>query len=183
MHYSVRLLTLEPGQVPAKVDAIGTALQKLGLQGRLQACLYSEVGTLNRVLLLHAHEERDILAADQEKVIAARDAFGVADVLQASTFDLFTGFAGHEPLPAGKHGRIYEVRTYHILASGVEPTQAAWAKVLRERLEISKLLAVMYSTTGKPRFMHFWPYASFEERLLLRAKAIFPRKMRKARNA
>ena len=52
------------------------------------------------------------------------------------------------------------------------PTIAAWRKAVPGRMKISPVLAAMPSVTAAvTRFMHVWPYKSFDERARLRAKA------------
>jgi len=172
MYFSTRYLTARAGQVPSMLGTIGDRLPALNLQGKLVACLYSEVGLLNRILMIHAHETMAALAEDQLVVTAEADAFGVAATTEEATFDIFAGFPDTSLLAPGQHGPLYEVRTYAIKSNGIPPTHAAWAKVLARRTGISDLLAVMHSVTGPTRFMHVWPYKSFEARAALRAQAV-----------
>jgi hypothetical protein len=56
---------------------------------------------------------------------------------------------------------------------GLAPTIAAWRKAVPGRMKISPVLAAMTSVTGAvTRFMHIWPYRSFDERARLRDKAV-----------
>jgi hypothetical protein len=172
MHFSLRYLDIVPGKVPACLPTIGEHVERLGLSGRLLACLYSEIGTLNRVLLLHASDDAGALVDDEARIASHADAFGVADITQQQTFEILAGFPSHTPPGPGAHGPIYEVRTYRIKPNGVGATHAAWDKVLEKRKAVSPLLAVMHSVTGPTRFVHIWPYADIAERMAKRAQAV-----------
>jgi hypothetical protein len=76
----------------------------------------------------------------------------------------------------GAHGPYFEVRTYLLKPGGLPKTIDMWTKAVPARLEISPMLAAMYSVTGTvTRFMHIWPYRSLDERQRLRAKSVADR--------
>ncbi len=56
---------------------------------------------------------------------------------------------------------------------GLAPTMALWRKAVPGRARISPVLAAMGAVTGTAiRFMHIWPYKTFDERVRLRDKAV-----------
>ena len=60
-----------------------------------------------------------------------------------------------------------------VLSLDLPPTIEAWRKSVPGRLPLSPVLAAMTSVTGAvTRFMHIWPYKSFDERARLRDKAV-----------
>jgi hypothetical protein len=70
-------------------------------------------------------------------------------------------------------GPCYEVRTYLLRPDGLTPTVELWRKAVPGRSTVSPVLAAMTSVTGAvTRFMHIWPYKSFDERARLRDKAV-----------
>jgi hypothetical protein len=65
------------------------------------------------------------------------------------------------------------VRNYVLKPGGLPPTVEAWRQSVPGRLKLSPLLAAMTSVTGAvTRFMHIWPYKSFDDRARLRERAI-----------
>jgi hypothetical protein len=86
--------------------------------------------------------------------------------------DTYVSFDFIAPLRPGEFGPCYEVRSYVLKPTGLEPTIQAWRKAVPGRMKISPVLAAMTSVTGAvTRFLHVWPYKSFDERARLRAKA------------
>src|SRR5271170_2084512 len=56
---------------------------------------------------------------------------------------------------------------------GLAPTIELWRKAVPGRSTVSPVLAAMTSVTGAvTRFLHIWPYKSFDERARLRDKAV-----------
>jgi hypothetical protein len=86
--------------------------------------------------------------------------------------DTYVPFDFIAPLRPGEFGPCYEVRSYVLKPDGLKPTIEAWRKAVPGRMKISPVLAAMTSVTGAvTRFLHVWPYKSFDERARLRAKA------------
>ncbi|WP_315838269.1 NIPSNAP family protein [Bradyrhizobium prioriisuperbiae] len=175
MTYNVTILTLRPGtQGPAlkEIKAHVTG-DKPALSGELLACWYSDIGALNRVLVLHRAASAEQALADRERLVLAEDPFGLKDAitqLQADTFHLLPFLTG---IDTGTKGPMFEVRTYETRAGGMGPTVELWRKALPERMKLSPLLAGLYSVSGvAARFMHIWPYENLEARSRLRAKAV-----------
>ncbi|HUD85437.1 MAG TPA: NIPSNAP family protein, partial [Xanthobacteraceae bacterium] len=56
---------------------------------------------------------------------------------------------------------------------GLAPTIELWRKAVPGRMTVSPVLAAMTSVTGAvTRFLHIWPYKSFDERARLRDNAV-----------
>jgi|TARA_A100001391_G_scaffold205447_1_gene206369 hypothetical protein len=163
---------MAPGMVPGALESIKKAYGELGLASRLVSVFYSEIGQLNRVLVLHVSEDLARLAADQEKILAAKAPLGVDENLDAVSCELFKVFEGTDVLEQESASPLYEVRTYQLHSGGVEPTMAAWHKVIKQRKEVSPLTVVMHAVTGPTRFMHIWPYESFADRVEKRGKSV-----------
>ena len=87
--------------------------------------------------------------------------------------DTYVSFDFMPPMRPGAFGPCYEVRTYELKPDGLAPTMELWRKAVPGRITVSPLLAAMTSVTGAvTRFMHIWPYKSFDERARLRDKAV-----------
>jgi len=89
------------------------------------------------------------------------------------TMDTYVSFDFIAPLRPGQFGPCYEVRTYMLKPGGLAPTIELWRKAVPGRATVSPVLAAMTSVTGAvTRFLHIWPYKSFDERARLRDKAV-----------
>jgi NIPSNAP len=167
--YDVTILTVRPGTHPQALDVLRNSL---GNDPDLLACWYSDIGAVNQILIIHA--ARDVGATIDARFAAlnAADPFGVAQFLTAMAMDTYVPFDFIAPMQPGNLGPVYEVRTYVLKPGGLPPTVEAWRKAIPARLKISPVLAAMTSVTGAvTRFLHIWPYKSFDERARLRAKA------------
>lgn len=115
-------------------------------------------------------------AAELEKrqaVLTAGNPFGLGDIVTAMAMDTYVSFDFIAPLRPGQFGPCYEVRSYVLKPGGLAPTIELWRKAVPGRAAVSPLLAAMTSVTGAvTRFLHIWPYKSFDERARLRDKAV-----------
>ena len=173
MYYSVMQLNVIAGQAPAAMKRLEPALAKSAFRSEFLGCFYSEIGALNRLILLRGADDFDDISADHKAIVEADDPLGVSDLVTSRVVDVFRPFPGTPCMKAGKYGPIFEFRTYSLRPNGLPPTFAAWDKVLTERMKLSPLVAVMYAVTGNtPRFMHIWPYRDILERMNVRARAV-----------
>jgi NIPSNAP len=171
--YDVAIITVRPGRHPAALGRLERSLAAAVPAGRLLACWYSDLGAINQVLLIHAHEDETALMAQRAAIVQSRDPLGIGELIVAMTMDTYLSFPFIQPLIPGKHGPFYEVRTYMLKPDALAATIELWRKAVPGRAVVSPLVAAMYAVSGPAiRFMHIWPYASLDERLRLRAKAV-----------
>jgi hypothetical protein len=165
--YDVTILTVRPGTHPQALAVLAKADDPARL-----ACWYSDIGAVNQVLLIRAADA----TADLETrlaVLKSDNPFGLADIITAISMDTYVSFDFIAPLRPGQFGPCYEVRTYVLKPGGLGPTIDLWRKAVPGRATVSPLLAAMTSVTGAvTRFLHIWPYQSFDERARLRDKAV-----------
>jgi hypothetical protein len=173
MPYDVTIITVRPNMHMQALPFVERSLKDKPRKGELLACLYAEIGEINRILLLHHYASEVDLASDRAALVADSNPFGMLDLvvgLSADTFVLFPFLGAIRP---GQYGPIIEVRTYLLKPNGLSPTIAAWEKSAPARQKLSPILAAMYSVTGQvTRFMHIWPYPSLEVRANTRKTAI-----------
>ena len=169
MTYDVTILTLRPGTTPRALPILGKALEAQA--DRMLACWYTDLGALNRVLIIAKHNAQ---GAEARYALASEpNLFGIGEFIMAATFDTFVQFPFMEEIQAGAPGPVFEVRTYSLKPDGLQKTIELWRKAVPGRVALSPLLAAMYSVTGAaPRFMHIWPYKSLDERQRIRAKSV-----------
>jgi hypothetical protein len=173
MIHSVCTIEVPPARHGDAMTGIKNAVATGRIDGELRACLYCEIGRLNRVLAIWSHRSADAAFANHESSLKSGDPFGVAEVASRVSLDVYATFPGVDFLPAGKFGPVFEVREYRLKRSGLAPTFEAWSKVLEGRRKVSPLMTVMYALTGEvPRFMHIWPFATLNDRMALREAAV-----------
>jgi hypothetical protein len=170
MHYDVTIITVRPG---AEQRALARLKETLPSSDGLLACWCSDIGALNRILLLRAAADITRIHPEREKILRSENPFGVGEYIAAMSMDTYVSLPFMPPVTAGQYGPVFEVRTYVFKPDGVAPTIELWREWAPRRATVSPLLAAMHSITGTvTRFMHIWPYAGLEERARLRAKAI-----------
>ncbi|MDK9696536.1 MAG: NIPSNAP family protein [Siculibacillus sp.] len=172
MRYEILTLTVRLGGVGAAVAGIDAFSKAPGTRGRLLGCWTAEVGTLNRVVVLRVFESESDLHADRMSIFSAPDPFGAGEAIVEMEFETHAPFPWCPPPSPGAHGRVWEMRTYRLKHGGLAPTIDAWEKAMAKRGAVSPLALVTHALDGVPRFTHFWPYASFDDRFEKRSRAV-----------
>ena len=167
--YDVTIVTVRPGTHAQALAVLGKSLAD---DRNLLACWYSDIGAVNQILIIRRAADA---AATLDARFAAQNAaspYGIGEYIVAMSMDTYVSFDFIAPLRPGDFGPCYEVRSYVLKPTGLKPTIEAWRKAVPGRMKISPVLAAMTSVTGAvTRFLHVWPYKSFDERARLRAKA------------
>jgi len=172
MHYDVTIITVRPGTEQKALARLKETLPSVAGDGLL-ACWYSDIGSLNRILVICTAPDMTRTHADREKMLRSGNPLGVGEYIVGTSVDTYVSFRFMPPMTAGQYGGVFEVRTYVLKPDGLPATIELWRKWVPGRAKLSPLLAAMHSITGTvTRFMHIWPYANLEERARLRAKAV-----------
>lgn len=166
--YDVTTLSVRPGTHPQALAVLGKSLPN---DRNLLACWYSDIGKVNQILLIRTMTDPAGTLDARLAVLKDKSPFGVGEFITGMAMDTYMSFDFMPAMLPGEFGPCYEVRTYELKPDGLAPTIELWRKAVPGRLTVSPLLAAMTSVTGPIRFMHIWPYKSFEERARLRAKA------------
>lgn len=173
MLYDVTILTVRPGTTPQALPRLEKSLGETKSPGRLLACWYTELGALNQIMLIREYANDEAISADRDATVRSANPYGIADLTVAVSSDTYRPFPIMQPMQAGAHGPVFEVRTYVLKPSGLATTIELWNKAVPGRVKLSPLLAAMYSLGGAmPRFVHIWPYPSLDERQRLRSEAV-----------
>jgi hypothetical protein len=173
MPYDVTTITVKPNTQNKALPGVEQWLKANPRKGEFLACLTSEIGDLNKIMLLHHYDSETNAAADRDVIVHSANPFGCVELITAMSTDTFVQFPFIPPIKPGQYGPIFEVRTYQLKPNGLAPTIEAWGKMTPARLKLSPILAAMYSVTGEvTRFMHIWPYPSLEVRGATRKTAI-----------
>ncbi|MDH1264778.1 NIPSNAP family protein [Pseudomonas sp. GD03944] len=141
----------------------------------LMGCWSSEIGPLNQIAVLRGFRDEAARQCERERFLMANDAFGIEAFLLDMKVENYTLFPFLEPLDPGHYGPFYELREYNLIPSGLAPTMAGWEKAVGPRTDsgYSAVYAAFFATDGRtPRYLHIWPYASQEQRLDVRTRAV-----------
>lgn len=173
MLYDVTTMTVQPGTAGEALAKLEAGLRQSSLRGELLACWFSDIGALNRFLIIRGYTDAKTLETDRKKLTEEATMFGVSDIVASATMEVYTPFAFVESMRPGSKAGVYEVRTYVLKPEGLPPTMEAWRQALPDRLKLSPLLTAMHTITGPmPSFMHIWPYPDLNERQRIRAQAV-----------
>ena len=168
--YDVTIATVRPGTHPQALAALGKTLAG---DSNLLACWYSEIGALNRILIIRKSADAAKAVANRFAALSARNPFGIGEFITDLSLDTYLPFDFVPALQGGAYGPCYEVRSYVLKPDGLTPTIELWRKAVPGRAGVSPLLAAMVAVTGAAiRFMHVWPYKTYDERARLREKAV-----------
>jgi hypothetical protein len=169
-HYDVTILSVRPGTHPQALAVLGKTLANAP---GLLACWFSEIGAVNQILIIREATDAGATLDARLAALNSGNPFGVGEFVTGMTMDTYVSFDFMPPMRAGEFGPCYEVRSYVLKPDGLAPTIALWRKAVPARAKLSPLLAAMTSVTGAvTRFMHIWPYRTFDERARLRDKAV-----------
>ena len=168
--YDVTIATVRPGTHPQALAALDKTLAG---DSNLLACWYSEIGALNRILIIRKSADAAKAIANRFAALSARNPFGIGEFITDLSLDTYVPFDFMPPLQPGTFGPCYEVRSYVLKPDGLAPTIELWRKAVPGRAGVSPLLVAMVAVTGAAiRFMHIWPYKTYDERARLREKAV-----------
>lgn len=173
--YELITFTLRYRAVAAALDILENRLSLPGVGGSLMGCGVSEIGPLNQVLVFRGFTDEYARQVERERYLLQPDAFGIEALMLDMTVENYSIFPFLKPLQPGKYGPFYELRQYNLISSGLAPTLAGWEKAIGARTAstYSPVYAAFYATDGRtPRYLHIWPYASLEQRLDIRRRAV-----------
>jgi hypothetical protein len=169
-HYDVTIAIVRPGTHP---QALAMLEKTLTGDPSLLACWYSEIGALNQILIIHKSADAAATIEHRFAALSARSPLGIGEFITELSLDTYVSFDFMPPLERGAVGPCFEVRSYSLKPDGLAPTIELWRKAVPARARVSPVLAAMVAVTGAAiRFLHIWPYKSFDERARLRAKAV-----------
>jgi len=168
--YDVTMMTVGPAK---HTQALAALEKHFGKDADLLACWFSEIGALNRILMIRRAKDVGALIEQRQSILNSDNPLGLAELVADISMDLFAPFDFLPPMEPANLGPFYEVRSYTLKPNGLKPTEELWRKAIPARMKVSPVLTAMTSVTGPViRFIHIWPYKSLDERARLRSKAI-----------
>jgi hypothetical protein len=169
LRYDVTIVTVRPGTHPQALAILGKSLSS---DPDLLACWYSDIGAVNQILMIRNAADATASIDARFAALTSANPFGIGEYIAGMAMDTYVSFDFIPPLRPGVFGPCYEVRSYVLKPGGLAPTIELWRKAVPARMTVSPVLAAMTSVTGAvTRFLHIWPYRSFDERARLRDKA------------
>lgn len=140
--------------------------------GRLLGAFGTDIGALNKVILLRGFDSLEEMMAERERALRSDDPFGCAEHLTGLTMESYRGLDFLPPVQTGAFGPVYELRTYVMKVNGLMPTMGKWEQAVPPRSEYSPLTVAMYGLDGAPRLTQLWPYPTLEARGRARAQSV-----------
>jgi hypothetical protein len=92
---------------------------------------YSEIGALNRILIIRKSGGAAKTIADRFAALTARNPFGIGEFITELSLDSYVPFDFMPPLRPGAYGPCYEVRSYGLKPDGLSPTIELGARPFR----------------------------------------------------
>jgi hypothetical protein len=172
MLYDLTILSLLPNTLGAVMPLLPQTYANFSKSGTVLGCFGCEFGVLNRFVFLTRYDDAGKLAAERKRLIETENPYGIGSYIGGINSTAFKPLSFANPVAPGQYGPFYEFRTYTVAPGGLPETEAAWARVIPRRNEMSMLLTIMGSVEGAPQKMvHIWPYKTIEDRVKARAQA------------
>ena len=175
MIVDLEILHYRPGSEGAVTAAYGEALGARQQVSPLIGYWTVEVGPLNSSLMLWTYEDAPERARVAEVVSGLVPAFPppLEVVLGAPVSLVLEPAPFNEPLEAGEHGGLYEIRTYDYEAGSIGEVIDRWAERIDARRALSPLIGCFFASSGPTdKWVHIWAYKDPVERQQVRAEAV-----------
>lgn len=174
MIYEVHTTALRPGAMSEAVARTKDALPARVALSPLAALWQSEIGGLNRIVLVWPYRDLAHRADVHDAVSEVREwPPDTAELTAAERVEIVTPAPFMRPLTDAPTDGVLELRTYTYHPGTMGMVLQVWADAVPARERLSPLLACWYTAIGDlHRFSHVWPYRSLEERAAIRAEAV-----------
>jgi NIPSNAP len=176
MYYELATMILPFGtatQASSQAQAFCTEPEA---QGQWLACWFTDIGTLNQMIVLRGFETLEALHEERERTQRHPNPFGCAALYHRLEQHSYQGFEWMPPVRpsavSGVRGPVYEIRSYGIKPGGVATTIELWRQAVPARAQLSPCVVAMLALDGPLRFTNIWAYESLNQRSLVRADAV-----------
>jgi hypothetical protein len=176
MYYELATITLPFGTAAQAATNVQSFANAEGAQGELLGCWFTDIGALNRMIVLRGFADLQSLQEERLRTQRSTSPFGCGDLLESFEQHSYRGFEWMKPVrpsaESGIRGPVYEIRTYGIKPGGVQPTIDLWSQYLPPREKLSPCVMAMVALDGPLRFTNIWAYPSLDARSKARADAV-----------
>ncbi|RFO97238.1 FAD-binding dehydrogenase [Rhodoferax lacus] len=174
MYYELATMTLPFGT--AGQAAINVQTFASQGQGELLGCWFTDIGTLNQMVVLRGFEDLATLQSERQRTQQNASPFGCGEIFQSLEQHSYQGFPWMKPVrpsaESGISGPVYEIRTYGIKPGGVQPTIDLWEQAMPAREKVSPCVIAMIALDGPLRFTNIWAYPTLDARSKARADSV-----------
>lgn len=168
--YDVSIVGVRPGTHP---QALAVLAKTLAGDSALLGCWYSDIGAVNQIMFIRKAANAAASLDGRLAALQSDNPYGIGEFITAMAMDTYVPLDFMPPLQPGDYGPCYEVRNYVLKPGSLAPTIELWRKAVPARMKLSPVVAAMTAVSGgMTRFLHIWPYKSFDERVRLRNKAM-----------
>ena len=172
MIYDLTILSLLPNTLGAVMPLLPQTYKNFSSTGTPLGAFACEFGTLNRFAFLTQYDSVEALTAERGRLMQTENPYGIGQYIGGINSTAYKPLSFAKPIVAGNYGPFYEFRTYTLAPNGLPDTEAAWARIVERRNEMSPLLTNMASIEeGPQKMVHIWPYNSIEARMVARGQA------------
>jgi hypothetical protein len=169
----MRTYDIKPRSLPEVEKRFGEQYEKRKKYSELAAFWHTEIGPLNQIIHVWGYKDMDERnkireAAVKDKVWPPK----IAEFIVSQKSEIMIPFSFMKPIPQGKQGPFFEIRTYHFAGGELPIIKKNWENAIDVRLEFGPVTAVWFCELGKVNtFQHIWPYESLNQREEIRKKA------------
>jgi hypothetical protein len=173
MIYEIRTYGLVPGSLAEVEKRFGEAYEYRKKFSELAAFWHTEFGPLNEII--HVWPYKDMTDRARVRAESAREPNWppkISEFIRTMNSEILMPLPFAPPMKPGKYGPIYEIRIYTLKMGAAPEMIKAWELKLPGRMKMSPLAVAGTVDLGEAnRFIHIWPYNSFEQRETVRAEA------------
>jgi hypothetical protein len=173
MIYEVRTYRLKPHTQHVVVQRFGEAYEKRKKYSELAAFFTTEIGPLNQII--HIWPYKDLNERAKIRAESVKDGTWppkIAEFCEEQLSEIFVPFDITPEFKPGKHGPIYEWRSYTLVTGMLPKVISNWSAAVPERAKRSPLAMAMSTDLGPlNKFVHIWPYKDLNERAAVRGQA------------
>jgi len=159
--YDVTLVRVRPRTVPQALARLAGWLEARE-QGDLVGCFFSELGTVNQILMLRRFADIRALLGERAQTPLSADPLGISELTLELTRNIAVAMPDAGQGPA--RGPYFEVRTDVLKPGSLGRALHFWQAALRHA---SPAFGAYTIAGDRLSIVHIWPWATLDERAQL----------------
>jgi NIPSNAP len=158
MIFEMRTYRLQPGSVPEVEKRFGEALTERVKVSPLGAFFHTEVGPLNHIIHIWPYDDLQHRTRARSQSIANWPP-KIQEFIVEMESKIVIAAPFCPPSHRGRHGSLYEIRTYTMLPGVAQTVVQRWAERIEGRVKLSPLAAAGHTELGPlNQWVHIWAY-------------------------